>query len=127
MYRASAAAWFSAFLLKPLVRRVQRRSCIRVVRLNRSMNEYFSAGPQGLPIGRRRCKTRPRWVERRRTSGMADMVDVPTLVTGAGIIAGFGTTVMIFRIQRELDRRSPLWPAQWEQHERHVPTTDRGR
>ena len=34
-WRATACIWFTAFLEKPLVKRVNRRECIRIVRFAR--------------------------------------------------------------------------------------------
>jgi hypothetical protein len=49
-YRATAAAWFSSFLLNALVRRVNRRIPIRIERFWRSAKLVLMCSESGLPV-----------------------------------------------------------------------------
>jgi hypothetical protein len=48
--RAIAAMWFSSFLLKAFVNRVNRRIPVLIVRFCRSMYEVLMCFESGLPI-----------------------------------------------------------------------------
>jgi hypothetical protein len=49
-WSATAIAWFSTFFENPLVRRVKRRMCIRIVRLARSTKLVEMSLGLGLPL-----------------------------------------------------------------------------
>ncbi len=68
-------AWFSTFLEKPLVRRVNRRMCIRIERFERSTCDVLMCFGSGLPVTA--CFSQPR-----QTAGLVRRVKQQIAVTG---------------------------------------------